>query len=75
MRAREDEYPRSVCSACAISNGGKWPKGHMATFHIGKCDWCRKIQPVTEPRDYGYPEFTIKRVTNELGLDEEGLDG
>ena len=58
---KKREYPENICYACAIANGGKWLDGHMATFHIEYCGWCGKIQPVTEPRDYGYPKFTIKR--------------
>lgn len=37
---------------------GRVPKDHVATFHYGICGWCKKENiPVTEPRDYSYPEL------------------
>ncbi|MCK9369990.1 hypothetical protein M0R04_08810 [Candidatus Dojkabacteria bacterium] len=30
----------------------------VATWHIGKCDVCKKEKAVTEPRDF-YQEFVI----------------
>lgn len=48
-------YPRWTCHDCAMSAGGKAPE--MATFHFGKCGVCKKKGAVTEPRDYGRPNF------------------
>jgi hypothetical protein len=41
-----------ICGTCAKKNGGRWPKGHLGTFHNGICDWCGKEKVVTEPRDW-----------------------
>jgi hypothetical protein len=49
-------YPAWVCGECAVANQGTWPKGHIATFHSGRCGWCGEIRAVTQPRDYGYPD-------------------
>lgn len=55
-REREN-YPVWVCQGCAEAAGGRQPKGHMATWHFDRCDVCDTIQPVTQPRDFGYPRF------------------
>jgi hypothetical protein len=52
-----EEYPTYVCDICAILNGGKWPVGHVATFHHGKCGWCGDSCSITSTREYGYPNF------------------
>lgn len=51
-------YPAWVCQPCAEANGGKMRPGHVATWHFGKCEICwTRILPVTEPRDFGHPNF------------------
>lgn len=54
--ATENKYPAWICQDCG-SKYGRWPKGHLGTFHIGsQCGWCGRTDvPVTEPRDYSYP--------------------
>jgi hypothetical protein len=38
-----DPYPHAyICKACAVSKGGKWPKGHLATQHCDTCPYCKK---------------------------------
>ena len=54
----KDDYPVWVCDDCAKSAGGKWPRGHLGTFHLGRCGVCGEMKDVTEPRDWGYPKFT-----------------
>ncbi len=41
-----------ICSACARRRGSTVPEGHLATWHVGACDVCRQVRPVTEPRDF-----------------------
>lgn len=55
------KYPPWICNKCAEKNGGKWPKGHLGTFHVGLCGWCDETKPVSEPRDWKYPEYNPKR--------------
>jgi hypothetical protein len=52
-----NNYPTWVCSFCAKIAGGKIPRGHVYTIHIGICDICGRRTKVTEPRDFGYPVF------------------
>lgn len=51
-------YPDWVCHHCGEKHRrAKHPCVFASTFHIGTCDVCEKITSVTEPRDYGYPDF------------------
>lgn len=52
---KDKDYPQWVCCSCAEANGGKFPQGHTATFHMDTCGWCNQWKAVTEPRDYRYP--------------------
>lgn len=58
------KYPSWVCHECGMKARGKplrpWA---IATYHHGKCDVCQEYKDVTEPRDFGYPEFKPKRKT------------
>ena len=55
----KDDYPVWVCNDCAKSAGGK-PAFRFSTYHVGTCGVCKKTARVTEPRDWGYPEFHTK---------------
>jgi len=35
------------------------PKFDVSTYHLGKCDVCGKTHPVTEARDFFYPDFSL----------------
>ena len=48
---------RLVCNRCATDAGGVC--NHPATWHVGKCDVCGNETAVTEPRDFGYPKFSL----------------
>lgn len=48
--------PQWVCTDCAIAAGGKMSRG-IATWHNGYCDVCGHVKAITQPRDFGYPEF------------------
>lgn len=50
-------YPAWICTDCAVKNKGKFPKGHIATWHIEECGWCHENKAVTEPKDYGFPRY------------------
>ena len=56
------KYPSWVCKECAETAGGRIPEDHCYTMHEDKCGVCGEVKAVTEPRDYGYPEF--KRKSN-----------
>lgn len=43
-----------ACSDCAIKAGAIWNKGHVATFHSGKCGICGDNTLVTVASDWGY---------------------
>ena len=49
------EYPIWICHKCGNKYGK--PRDTIATWHKGKCDVCGKKTMVTEPRDYGTPDF------------------
>lgn len=44
-----------VCHDCGSKAGKAWT---VSTWHQGICGVCTKLKAVTEPRDYGYPDFT-----------------
>lgn len=54
---KEDNYPKWNCRECAIKYGGKYPPGHISSWHQGTCGVCGEEKSVTEPRDYGYPNY------------------
>lgn len=45
-----------ICQECGHKFGRpeRIPAGHLATFHLGNCDICGEIKPVSEPRDFGH---------------------
>lgn len=61
---------RKVCDQCGkeanrltcLKKYGKEPikiKFHTSTYHQGVCDVCGKEKPVTQPRDFFYPDFSL----------------
>ena len=48
-------YPTWVCHDCGMTHTTKIP--WMSTFHHARCEVCGKWAELTQPRDYGYPEF------------------
>lgn len=63
-------YPAWICADCGMKHG-RWVKGHVATFHTPSgdphdvCGWCGSgKKPLTEPRDYRYPEWPIKEPSD-----------
>ena len=60
----------NVCAACGITANyltclkkyGKPPIQKafgVSTFHNGKCEVCGDLGPVTEARDFFYPDFSL----------------
>ena len=41
-----------ICDDCALTSGGEFVPGHVATYHIDKCGVCGKEVAVTETRDF-----------------------
>jgi len=44
-----------ICGDCADLACGKWPKGHIATFHMGICDSCGEEKGLCHTSDYDWP--------------------
>ncbi len=55
-----NNYPIYSCSDCCNEHGGKWPQGHIGSFHVGICDVCNEWKSITSPSDYSYPKFNSK---------------
>jgi hypothetical protein len=54
-KVREEfPYPHWICAPCGQTHGRGMPAGHIATWHEGICDICRRSASVSEPRDFGH---------------------
>lgn len=50
-----------LCSECAKSMGGRWPKDHCATAHTGNCSFCHEEKSLVSTSDYLWTnEKTLK---------------
>jgi hypothetical protein len=71
MYERAEEYLKSteflydntdvgilICDECGMKYGK--PRGSVATYYLGFCDYCKTDKVVTEVRDYCYPKLPIK---------------
>lgn len=45
-----------ICGKCAEENGGVWPNGHVATFHVGECGKCHKEKSIASVGDWNWPD-------------------
>lgn len=61
---------QQVCDDCGIEANrrtclkkyGAEPlkaKFDISTYHTDKCDWCGETKPVTEVRDFFYPDWEL----------------
>lgn len=50
---RELQY---ICGDCAYILGGKWPKGHVATFHLSICENCKQNTSLAHWSDWNWPK-------------------
>ena len=46
----------NICTTCANERNLKWPKGHVATFHIGTCPYCDQARSLCSTGDYDWPD-------------------
>lgn len=55
MKKKLLKYPRRICTSCGLFYGHKphWP----STYHMAPCGVCNESKMVTEPRDFGFPDF------------------
>lgn len=64
VTSSDPNYPGEVCRECGLAaaeNCHTKPL-EVSTYHNGKCEVCGRIfQSVTEPRDFGYPDFYIEK--------------
>lgn len=51
------KYPAWTCSECATAAGGRLRNPEGTTWHVGYCPLCDRRTALTEPRDYGWPDF------------------
>lgn len=61
-----ENYPEWTCRQCAQAHAGKIRPHNSSTFHMNICDVCNEWTAVTEPRDFCYPKFTIKRDKHKI---------
>ena len=59
-RMDNPDYPDWICRPCGMKHGR--PRNGYATYHETDpddpkdcCGWCGSKEPLTEPRDFGYP--------------------
>ena len=45
-----------ICRKCAEKHGGKWPRGHMATWHESKCMYCGNVNMLANIGDWNWPD-------------------
>lgn len=55
-----ENYPTWVCAECGLKASGR--HAGVATWHEDVCDVCGQKKTVTEPRDFGYPNFNSGKV-------------
>jgi hypothetical protein len=61
MKNKKAEYPSWVCFDCGKKASGGKSFG-LSCWHNGTCGVCGDEKPVTQPRDFFYPDF--KEVLN-----------
>ena len=58
MKKTENAIPNNgyICGDCAKFLGGKWPKGHVATWHEGTCRICKRFKALANVGDWTWPD-------------------
>ena len=51
----KDTIGSYICHDCGMKYGK--PRGLVATYYNGFCDYCKTDKVVTEARDYCYPKL------------------
>lgn len=60
-----------VCSDCG-NKALKMPENRnkikfgISTYHMGDCDVCHKLKPITQVRDFGFPVFKVNARAADL---------
>lgn len=62
MKDKKSQVGKWICHKCGERYGH--PRDGVSTWHEATCDYCGKHTPVTEPRDYSWPELPRKEVCN-----------
>lgn len=44
-----------LCGPCALSRGGVWPSGHLATYHVAVCSDCLGWGSLASADDWDWP--------------------
>lgn len=44
-----------LCGECAENLGGRWPRGHRATFHGNICPVCLEVKMLASWDDWNWP--------------------
>lgn len=58
LRIQDPDY---LCDECARERGWRWPKGHVATCHVGVCDVCQRERSLSCQNDWLRPrEKTLR---------------
>jgi hypothetical protein len=52
----QQSYPRWCCERCGLASGGDAPS-ERAEWRMDTCEICGSKKWVTNPRDFGYPDF------------------
>lgn len=52
FKSRPKDCDDTVCDDCAKKLKWTWPEGHIATFWIGKCDFCQTVKSVCSTSDW-----------------------
>lgn len=63
MSKTRPEYPKQICQDCGEQWGRGFPEDHIATWSTGRCDLCRRVDFVTEPRDFGHLKSGWEKLT------------
>jgi len=64
--AKKAQAAGYLCGECAELLGGRWPKGHRATFHPATCPLCQVCRPIASWDDWSWPKTPeIDRWANE----------
>lgn len=58
--------PASICAACAEKHKGSWPKGHMATWWLGSCDFCCEPGMLACTTDWNFPGIKLGSEAREF---------
>lgn len=64
-----------ICAPCGARHCNGMRDGHIATWHIGRCDICADETAVTEPRDFGYLKATKADAATDRTLSDKSANG